>query len=95
MSETTFKLDKTYKDSRIEIKYENGLVVTIIFTKYSRTNINGDFISFELMVFDERGEWFTKKVFEKIYDDVIGHIPINKLDVYLKEIKNYKMVKEW
>ena len=93
MSAATFRFER---NGRIEIKYENGLVASIIFNKYkySRINKDGDFISFELAVFDEKGEWVTKKIFQKIYDNVIGYIPIDELDIYLKKIKNYKMVKE-
>ena len=88
---TTFR----FKQKGFEIKYKNGLSASVIFNKYAycEQDNKGNFISFELAVFNKEDENITNKIFKKEISNIIAYEQIDKLDFYLNKIKKYNTKK--
>ncbi len=95
--ETSF----TFKPSEFEgisatgfdINYKNGLTASVKLLVYDKRqceeNKDGELISFEIAVFDDENNFITNSIFNNSKNGVVGYVPIDKLDVYLRKIKNF------
>ena len=97
--ETTFRFKpsifKGIHSSGFYIRYMNGLTASVTLLKYGdrqcEENKDGELISFEIRVIgdNDSDELVTNSIFNNSKNGVVGYVPIDKLDIYLRKIKNF------